>query len=117
MASSKRRQRQTPRCRSVRLSNMLSDADMLDLSGEASLEDVRELNLRSQQLASIEGFAPRLPNLLALSLSHNRLTSLSGCHNLRLLTSLNINFNALTSLEGIQVGAAEPHDALRVCAA
>ena len=96
---------------------MLYDADLLDLSGEASLEDVRDLNLRSQQLASIEGFAPRLPHLLALSLSHNRLTSLSGCHHLRLLTSLNINFNALTSLEGIQVGAAEPHAALRVCAA
>ena len=80
----------------------LSDRDLLELSGEASVEEIRDLNLRNQGLESIEAFSPRLTQLLALSLSHNRLTSMRGFHHLHQLTTLNVNSNSLTSLEGVQ---------------
>lgn len=81
---------------------MLSESDILELSGEASFDDVRDLNLRNQKLSSFESYAPLLPSILALSLSHNQLSTLRGFHHLHLLTSLNVNFNQLNSLEGIQ---------------
>ena len=81
---------------------MISDADLLDLSGEQSFEDIRDLNLRNQKLESFEPYAPRLTQLLALSLSHNRLASMRGFNHLQQLTTLNLNSNCLTSLEGIQ---------------
>lgn len=82
--------------------SILNDVCILELSGEISLDDIRDLNLRSQKLSSFESYAPRLQNLLALSLSHNHLSNLKGFHHLSLLTSLNVNFNSLSSLDGLQ---------------
>lgn len=80
----------------------LTDAELLELSGEEALDDVRDLNLRSKGLSSLQPWVERVPQLTALSLSHNKLTSLQALSCLRLLTTLNVNFNQLASLEGVQ---------------
>ena len=82
--------------------SILSDALILELSGEECFDDIRDLNLRSQKLSSFGSYAPRLQNISALSLSHNQLSNLQGFHHLALLTSLNVNFKSLTSLDGLQ---------------
>jgi hypothetical protein len=81
---------------------LLTKEDILELAGEPALDDVRDLNLRGQKLDTFESFSLLLPNLLALSLSHNLLSSLKGFCHLIQLQSLNLNFNCLTTLEGIQ---------------
>jgi hypothetical protein len=84
----------------------LTEAEVLELSGESCLEDVKELNLRGQGLDGLGGMAIRLPCLLAVSLSHSRVRSLDGFGALGSLTTLNVNSNLLTSLDGIQACAA-----------
>ncbi|GLC36097.1 hypothetical protein PLESTB_001381000 [Pleodorina starrii] len=80
----------------------LSEANLLALTGEEALEDIKELTLRNHKLQSFDhGEAARLLNLQVMSLSHNLLSSLAGFQHLKHLISLNLNFNALTSLEGI----------------
>lgn len=81
---------------------MLSDADILETAGEESLEDVKELTLRNRGLTSFEPYCGRLPQLQALSLSHNQLQNLQGFQQLHLLVTLNVNANALTSLAGLE---------------
>ena len=81
----------------------LTDADILEIAGEAEdLGAVRELTLRGRQLDSFDAFCVRLPSLEALSLSHNRLTSVAAFGTLRQLKSLNVNSNALSSLAGLE---------------
>lgn len=57
-------------------SPLLSDADLLELAGENSLAEVKELTLRNQRLTDFSPYCAKLPNLEALSLSHNQVTSL-----------------------------------------
>ncbi|KXZ49566.1 hypothetical protein GPECTOR_20g421 [Gonium pectorale] len=88
----------------------LSEANLLALTGEDALEDVKELTLRNHKLQSFDqGDTSRLVNLQVMSLSHNMLSSLAGFQHLRGLVSLNLNFNALTSLEGISSCTALQH--------
>jgi hypothetical protein len=88
----------------------LTEANILALTGEDALEDVRDLTLRNHKLRSFDqGDTSRLINLQILSLSHNLLTSLAGFQHLHNLTSVNVNFNALTSLDGLQRCGALQH--------
>ncbi|EFJ43740.1 hypothetical protein VOLCADRAFT_76575, partial [Volvox carteri f. nagariensis] len=88
----------------------LSEANLLALTGEEALEDIRELTLRNHKLQTFDhGETARLINLQVMSLSHNVLSSLAGFHHLKHLVSLNLNFNALTSLEGISSCIALQH--------
>ncbi|GIL76723.1 hypothetical protein Vretimale_8805 [Volvox reticuliferus] len=87
-----------------------SEANLLALTGEEALEDIRELTLRNHKLQSFDqGETARLINLQVMSLSHNLLSSLAGFQHLKHLVSLNLNFNALTSLEGISSCTALQH--------
>lgn len=88
--------------RSQQQHNMRSE-DILELTGETSTSEVKELTLRNHKLQSLEDFAEHVPNLTVLSVSHNQICSLQGLALLRGLQSLNLNFNGLTSLEGIQL--------------
>ncbi|PNH10832.1 Centrosomal protein [Tetrabaena socialis] len=89
---------------------LLSEANLLALTGEDALEDVRELTLRNHKLQTFDqGDTRRLINLQIMSLSHNQLSSLAGFQHLRNLVSLNMNFNGLTSLEGISHCTALQH--------
>ncbi len=88
----------------------LCEANLLALTGEESLEDIRELTLRNHKLQTVDtGDVARLINLQVMSLSHNLLTSLAGFQHLKSLVSLNLNNNALTSLEGIEHCSALQH--------
>jgi Leucine-rich repeat (LRR) protein len=80
----------------------LIDEEILELSGETALEDVRGLTLRGRNLSTFDSHAGRLPSLEALSLSGNQLTSLSSFTALTSLRTLNVNSNQLTSLHGLQ---------------
>lgn len=84
------------------MSQTITDDELLDLAGESSLEQVKELTLRNKKLASFEPYAPKLPSLEALSLSHNQIITLRGFQHLVCLTTLNLNFNALSTLAGIE---------------
>ncbi|KAJ9534521.1 hypothetical protein QJQ45_022126 [Haematococcus lacustris] len=83
-------------------SSSLTDNDILSLSGESAIEDVRELTLRGFKLSSFKEHAVKLTGLTALSLSHNQLTSLASFSLLTSLSTLNVNANLLTSLRGIE---------------
>ena len=56
---------------------------------------------RSRGLADIQWLTERLPNLRAVSLSHNLIQTLEPVGRLASLESLNASFNALTSLHGL----------------
>ena len=75
--------------------------ELLELSGEDQLDQVRELVLRDAGLAAIGTLLEPLVALEVLSLSNNLLRSLEGCSLARLLV-LNVNFNRIASLEGAQ---------------
>lgn len=64
----------------------LTETQLLDLSGESCLKDVRQLTLRGQGLSSFP-FTASLPALEGLSLSHNHLNALVGFSSLALLVS------------------------------
>mmetsp|Transcript_11678 Transcript_11678/g.20998 ORF Transcript_11678/g.20998 Transcript_11678/m.20998 type:complete len:738 (-) Transcript_11678:76-2289(-) len=78
-----------------------TEEELLELSGEALLESVKELNLRNENLISFDSYAERLPSLEALSLSHNLIASLDCFSKLPNLTSLNLNYNSVVNLNGL----------------
>lgn len=80
----------------------VDDQELLELSGESTLDAVKELTLRGRKLTSFEPYASKVPLLQALSLSHNQLTSLAGFSQLYALVTLNVNSNMLTSLHGLE---------------
>ncbi len=103
-------QKQGPPRSSSSAPRPLSLQDVVELAGEQSAEDVRQLALRSQGLTSFAAFAPHLPALEGLSLSHNQLASLDGFHHLAAsLVTLNVNNNQLASLAGLEACAALQH--------
>lgn len=51
--------------------------------------------------------AENLPSLEVLSLSHNALSSFKNFHYFGNLMELNVNFNVLSSLDGIEVWLME----------
>ncbi|CAM9744081.1 unnamed protein product, partial [Phaeothamnion confervicola] len=76
---------------------------VLEATGEARLEDVSQLLLRGQGLASFDaGCAARLGSLAVLSLSNNAVSSLNHFTSLTGLVELNLNFNALINLRGLE---------------
>eukprot|EP00798_Chlamydomonas_sp_ICE-L_P030020 gene30020-17914_t len=85
---------------------LIKDEELLELAGEDSLHAIKELNLRSRGITSFMPYSKRLPRLEALSLSHNKLTSLSDFQTLTRLVTLNFNCNSVTSLEGLQACAS-----------
>jgi hypothetical protein len=76
-------------------------ASLLELTGEDRLEDIRELVLREHGLRdrSLAPLLGPLAQLEVLSLSNNCLRALSGWPPLSNLTTLNVNFNRLASLD------------------
>jgi hypothetical protein len=81
---------------------LLTDDELLELSSFQPLDLVRDLVVRGRHLTSFEPYACKLPSLEALSLSHNRICSLSGFCNLPLLTNVNLSNNCLSNLDGLQ---------------
>ena len=74
----------------------------LEAAGEEDLSLVTQLVARERGLDSIDGAcADGLVNLQVLSLSHNRFRCLDRFDALRGLEELNLNFNAIGSLEGL----------------
>eukprot|EP00983_Pelagomonas_calceolata_P098320 1158333-Pelagomonas_calceolata.AAC.7 len=81
------------------------EALILELSSQESLQDVRDVTLRSHSLtnADLEPLLVKLPQLQLLSLSHNLLHQIPmGFSHLQQLCSLNINHNHIDSLEGLR---------------
>ncbi|CAG9466719.1 unnamed protein product, partial [Pedinophyceae sp. YPF-701] len=89
----------------------LTAEDVLEVSGEDDLRCVTDLVLRHRGIASVpEELAASLVALKILSLSHNLLSTLgSAFGHLRALERLNVGFNALTSLQGIENCVALTH--------
>ena len=77
-------------------------AEMLELSGEDSLEQIRELVLRDRGLRDVSALLTPLVALEVLSLSDNYVSTLSGWPTFGSLSVLNINFNRVTSLEPLE---------------
>ena len=89
-------------------SGELTPEDILDYAGETDLQQVRELVLRSHGISEVGAtFAP-LTSLEVLSLSNNLVRSLAACAGMSRLTTLNINFNRVSSLEVRHRGARTP---------
>jgi hypothetical protein len=61
-------------------STVVTEAELLELTGEDALEDITDLTLRERGLTSLPDpdILHRLTSLEVLSLSHNRLSSLRG---------------------------------------
>lgn len=76
-----------------------STEELLELSGEDSLDQIRELVLRDRSLTDIGTLLEPLCALEVLSMSNNRLRSIAACSSLANLCVLNVNFNRLSSLE------------------
>ena len=76
-----------------------SHQELLELTGENELDQIRELVLRKAGLGEIGSLFKPLCALEVLSLSNNLLRSLDGCATLTGLLVLNINFNRIASLE------------------
>ena len=84
------------------IQNIPTSEELLELSGEDSLDQIRELVLRGRGLqdGAIGPLLAPLASLEVLSLSNNSVHALSSdWPALANLTTLNINFNGLTSLE------------------
>ena len=77
--------------------------ELLELSGEDTLDQIREVVLRERGLREVGSLLRQLPRLEVLSLSNNCLHSLVGWPPLPELTVLNLNFNRLSSLEPLTV--------------
>ena len=75
--------------------------ELCELTGEDSVDQIRELVLREHGLrdASLERLLTPLTSLEVLSLSNNCLRNLTGWPYFANLTTLNVNFNGLSSLE------------------
>lgn len=81
----------------------LCEQEILEQSCQNSLQEVTELVLRGRGLRCFASeWAPQLPRMEVLSLSHNALPNLSGFSHFSTLVALNVSSNALTSLEGLQ---------------
>lgn len=84
------------------MARLVTTTAVLEQTCESSVDDVKELVLRS---GGYEGFeevcASRLASLELLSLSHNKLTALTHFGRFENLLSLNLNFNGVLSLEGL----------------
>lgn len=80
----------------------LTEAYLLDFTGESYLEDITQLMLRDSNLAKFETGPDldleRLECLESLSLSHNRIADLQGVGMCTALQDLNINNNAVRDL-------------------
>ena len=79
--------------------SMPTEEELLELSGEESLNQIREVVLRDRGLRDIGALLAPLERLEVLSISNNCVLSLSGWPALPGLTVLNINFNRVSSLE------------------
>ena len=79
--------------------------DLCELAGEDSVDQIRELVLRSHGLhdASLEPLLTPLSSLEVLSLSNNCLRTLVSFPSFANLTTLNVNFNSIGSLEPLVV--------------
>ena len=76
---------------------------VLDISGEDDTLCVSQLLLRGLELTAFEpDCAERLPNLQTLSLSHNKFATLERFDRFGALTELNLNFNQICSLDGLE---------------
>ncbi len=62
------------------------------------MDDVATLSLSCLNIAAVDSICPYFNNLYHLNLSFNRIASLDGCLNSKLLTVLDISHNKLTSL-------------------
>lgn len=74
------------------------------MTGDTNLDCVHQLSLRNRGLLSstqLSALCNQMPNLEHLSLSHNQLSSPLCLISLHALHTLNLGFNALTSLDGI----------------
>jgi hypothetical protein len=80
----------------------ITEAYLLEFTGEACLEDITQLMLREFGLDRFESSKSleleRFESLESLSLSHNRLTDLSGVSLCASLQDLNINNNAVRDI-------------------
>ena len=74
----------------------------LEAAGEEDLSDVVHLIVRNSNIHDISAISMSLVRLQTLSLSHNQLGDLRCFTVLTALRQLNLNNNALTSLEGLQ---------------
>ena len=72
-----------------------SEAELLELSGEDSLDQIREIVLRGRGLRDVSQLLAPLTSLEVLSLSDNRLQSISDRLPLTSLTTVNVNFNRM----------------------
>ena len=76
------------------------EREVLEASGESSLEAVRTLVLRERRLTSLdEPLFAQLAACEVISLSNNMLSSLGPCSGLQQLSVLNVNFNRVSCLE------------------
>eukprot|EP00741_Cyanophora_paradoxa_P024644 tig00022080_g23794.t1 len=82
----------------------VTEQTILEYSGETSLVTVREVIIRDAGIASFpQQLIEQLASLELLSLSNNRLTSIEHFFpHLSGLVELNVNFNSISSIEGIQ---------------
>ena len=86
----------------------VTEAELLETTGEDTLEDITDLSLRERGLCELPSadLLRRLSSLEVLSLSHNRLSSLGALATSRVaaerLTHLNVSFNAMISLSGLE---------------
>ncbi|KAK3256126.1 hypothetical protein CYMTET_34722 [Cymbomonas tetramitiformis] len=80
----------------------VTDFQLLEESGEETLDQIRELTLRERGLTSLGDNISQLTSLEVLSLSHNRFSNLDGFSFLKALQYVNVSFNALTSINGIE---------------
>jgi hypothetical protein len=84
------------------LEETISEDDVLECSGEDHLARVAQVIIRDAKFTGIrKSCAERLINLKILSLSHNCISDLLSFSPLVNLVELNLNFNRLTSLEGL----------------
>ncbi|CAN0162645.1 unnamed protein product, partial [Scytosiphon promiscuus] len=87
---------------SKRPAGLVDEVGVLAATGEDRLERVRQLIMRGMKLTS---FAPacafRLRSLTVLSLSNNSLRDLESLRPLVNLVEVNVNFNAVSSLQGL----------------
>lgn len=82
---------------------ILTATTILDFCGEDHLEDAQELIVRDGGFTSLDPLAcPQLSQLRTISLSHNKFSSLEGFSSFLILKELNMNFNSLSSIRGLQ---------------
>lgn len=82
---------------------LITEAIVLESTSDDRIEIVTQLILRGRGYTGFDpGCIAKLQRLSVLSLSSNRLTSLEDFHHLPNLLELNLNFNGITSVEGLR---------------